>query len=267
MKDIRVVVVEDDPFARNWTAMLLVRDWRTHLAGELSAKMDVLPFLKKLTGKVDLILLDVDHFGERPGSGIDIRKLAAELKPGVRILLTGIHSEDYILEQTLNEHVCGYILKSEIGNSLVWAVSLAMEGHWVSTPGVENLASDMSFRLPGNRVCINGHTQNYDFTPHELDVARLAFLFSLERRDLADEMMITEDWSYGLVSAIYKKLGLEELLKGETAPSEALGNNPLALAHLQRIIDDLKASSSRKAKDMETLAFHVLTMPEMEIYP
>lgn len=267
MKDIRVVVVEDDPFARNWTAMLLVRDWRTHLAGELNAKTDVLPFLKTLTGKIDLILLDVDHFGERPGSGMDIRKLATELNPGVRILLTGIHPQEHILEQIQNEHVSGYILKGEINNSLVWAVSLAMEGHWVSTPGVENLASDLSLRLPGNRVCINGHTPNYDFTPHELSVARLAFLFSLERRDLADEMKITEDWSYGLVSAIYKKLGLDELLNGETSPNDVLGNHPLALSHLQRIIDDLKASSSRKARDMETLAFHVLTMPEMEIYP
>jgi DNA-binding NarL/FixJ family response regulator len=193
MKDIRVVVVEDDPFARNWTAMLLVRDWRTHLAGELNAKTDVLPFLKKLTGKVDMILLDVDHFGERPGSGMDIRKLAAELMPGVRILLTGIHPQEHILQQTQNEHVCGYILKGEINNSLVWAVSLATEGRWVSTPGVEDLAAETGFRLPSNRVSINGHTPVYDFTPHELDVARLAFLFSLERRDLADEMKITEE--------------------------------------------------------------------------
>jgi DNA-binding NarL/FixJ family response regulator len=267
MKDIRVVVVEDDPFARNWTAMLLVRDWRTHLAGELNAKTDVLPFLKKLTGKVDMILLDVDHFGERPGSGMDIRKLAAELMPGVRILLTGIHPQEHILQQTQNEHVCGYILKGEINNSLVWAVSLATEGRWVSTPRVEDLAAETGFRLPSNRVSINGHTPVYDFTPHELDVARLAFLFSLERRDLADEMKITEDWSYGLVSAIYKKLGLDELLKGETIPNDVLGNNALALAHLQRIIDEMKSTTSRKARDMETLAFHVLTMPEMQLYP
>lgn len=267
MKDIRVVVVEDDPFARNWTAMLLVRDWRTHLAGELNAKTDVLPYLKQLAEKVDLILLDVDHFGERPGSGMDIRKLAEGLKPGVRILLTGIHPQEHILQQTQNEHVCGYILKGEISNSMVWAVSMAMEGRWISTPGVEDLAGELCFRLPPNRVCINGHTPIYDFTPREVAAARLAFLFSMERRDLADEMSITENWTYGLVSGIYKKLGLEELLNGEIEARERLGDNPLALSHLQQIMDELNATASGKARDMETLAFHVMTMPEMEFFP
>ena len=34
VNDIRVVIVEDDPFARNWMALLAARDLRTRVIGE-----------------------------------------------------------------------------------------------------------------------------------------------------------------------------------------------------------------------------------------
>lgn len=266
MKDIRVVIIEDDLFARNWAAMLLARDWRTTLAGEVNAKTELLPFVKTLPGKVDLFLLDVDHIGERPGASKDLQTLADSLQRGSRVLLTGIRPLEGIIQQTRHERICGYILKDEINYSLTWAVSMAMEGHWITTPGVEETAAGMNFRLPPNRLEIDGRALPHNFTDHEEDIARLALLFSMERRDLADEKKITEDWSYGLVSGIYKKLGLVELLNGEITPEEVLGNNPLALEHVKRIIDQLKAGK-HKARDMETLAFHILTMPEMHLCP
>jgi hypothetical protein len=98
--------------------------------------------------------------------------------------------------------------------------------------------------------------------PHEAEVARLALIFSMERREIADEINITTDWSYGLVSAIYKKLGAEEILSGEVKPEEYLGDHPLILKYFQQIISQV--GTSHKHRDMKTLAFHILTVPEVQ---
>jgi hypothetical protein len=110
-------------------------------------------------------------------------------------------------------------------------------------------------------LALDGRKSIHDLTEHEADVARLALIFSMERRELSDEIKISEDWSYGLVSSIYRKLGLEEILSGEVDPAEYLGK---AFVENPRFQETLRqAVKSRKKNDLETLAFHVLCMPEI----
>jgi hypothetical protein len=94
-------------------------------------------------------------------------------------------------------------------------------------------------------------------------VARLAFLYSMERRDLADELGLSEEWAYGLVSGLYEKLGLKDLLSDDQVdPSGYLGTHPLILSHFKKIRADFQGSG--KSRDMETLAFHLLTLPDIQ---
>jgi len=46
-------------------------------------------------------------------------------------------------------------------------------------------------------VVLDGRQPVAGLTGRELEAARMAFLFSLERHDLADELNISKDWSYG----------------------------------------------------------------------
>jgi hypothetical protein len=108
---------------------------------------------------------------------------------------------------------------------------------------------------------LEGRYAVQNLTPHQAHVARLAFLFSMERRDLADELGVTEDWGYGLVSAVYEKIGLKDILSGDVDLSGYLGHHELLTSHFEQIKETSKGSG--KARDMETLAFHLLTMPEM----
>jgi hypothetical protein len=96
---------------------------------------------------------------------------------------------------------------------------------------------------------------------HQAEVSRLAFLFSMERHELADELGIVEDWGYGLVSQIYEQLGIKDILNDDEATQSYFGTQPLLLSHIQKI--RTKGKSTIKAHDMETLAFHLITMPEM----
>jgi hypothetical protein len=171
--------------------------------------------------------------------------------------IAALHSAE--IRQTDFPGFCGFILKNEIRYALGWAIALADEQQWIITPGLETYVRGLA-RLPHTLV-LDGRKTVHDLTEHEAEVARLALIFSMERRELSDEIKITADWSYGLVSAIYRKLGMEEILSGEVDPQEYLGRQ---FAENPRFKEMLKQSvKMRKKNDLETLAFHILCMPEI----
>lgn len=96
---------------------------------------------------------------------------------------------------------------------------------------------------------------------HQDMVAQLSFLFSLERGEIADEMGISLKWTYGLISEIYERLGLKELLSGELTYAELFSHYPQLLEDIQEQVRT--AQSGNSVRNKETLAFHILTMPDI----
>jgi len=259
-KDILVTLLEDDIFSRNWMALLMVRDWRTRMVGEFGSRVELCQFLEKGFQPFDILILDVDLFGE----DFTIAEICDELtqrKNSSRILLTGIKPEERIVRQLNNERVCGYVLKHEVGYSLSWIITFAFDGSWVFTPGTMDLAVKMNASLPSNKLLVDGRKQLPGFTDHEAEVARFAFIFSLGRRDLADELKISEQWSYGLVSELYEKMGLSDILSGDVDLFSYIGESEIIRSHFTEIMEQL--GTSKKARDLETLAYHLITMPEI----
>ena len=123
------------------------------------------------------------------------------------------------------------------------------------------MANATNFLLPRNVLVLDGRKTIPGFTDHEAQVARMAFIFSIGRRDLADELKISEQWSYGLVSELYRKMGLTDIIAGETDLFSYIGESEIIKRKFHEIMGQL--GDSKKAKDMETLAFHLLTMPEI----
>ena len=259
-KDIQVSILEDDVFSRNWMALMLVRDWRTRLIGDFGNQSDVCEFLQDPQNHFDVLVLDVDLFGENY-SVDDICQSLSDTHKSVKILLTGVQPDPHILRQIQDERVRGYVLKDEVGYSLSWLISFLARGHWVLTPGTYKLAYEQNFPISEKKLILSGRKSLPGFTDHEAEVARFAFIFSLGRRDLADELKISEQWSYGLVSEIYKKMGLGEILSGEEDLFSYIPESPIIRTHFEEILEQL--GTSTKARDMETLAYHLLTMPEI----
>jgi DNA-binding NarL/FixJ family response regulator len=259
--DFQVVILEDDPFARNWMALLAARDWRTRVAGEIDQPLKLIPLLRKATPHIDLVLMDT----EIP-SGEDwipqILGVISGMKHPPAILCTGVKANPDFLSHLHHPAFVGYILKNEINYSLAWAIDIAMSGKWVITEGVRSLASSMRYPLPSPCVMVDGRkTLQSTLSPHQADVSRLAFLFSMERRELADELGIVEDWGYGLVSQIYEQLGVKDILNDDEILRSYFDEQPLILSHVKKIRES--THSTVKAHDLETLAFHMITMPEM----
>jgi DNA-binding NarL/FixJ family response regulator len=263
--EFQIAIVEDDPFARNWMALLAARDWRTRLSGEFDEPLKIIPLLHQKASYVDLILMDTDI----PGGENWIPQILGAIS-GIQhppaILCTGIRANPDVLGRMSHPCFVGYILKKEINFSLAWAIDIALSGKWVITEGVRSLSSAIRFPLPHPCVVLDGRkTLQSTLSKHQADVSRLAFLFSMERRELADELGIVEDWSYGLVSQIYEQLGVKDILNDDEAMDAYFGNQPLILAHIQKI--RAAGKNSVKAHDLETLAFHIITMPEMVDLP
>jgi hypothetical protein len=104
------------------------------------------------------------------------------------------------------------------------------------------------------------------FTPREHELTRLGLLFNLEQRDIADELVIGPDFVAELTGQVYDKLGLHELLRGEKSP-EACFSDPTLLARCQELLEKSPPSPDHRGHKtpwMSTLAFHLLTQPEME---
>lgn len=69
------------------------------------------------------------------------------------------------------------------------------------------------------------------------------------------------------MSSVYDKIGLNEILNGEIEP-EVFFQDKVVLKHFRRILNRVaEKKSRRKTADMATLAFHLLTVPEIDENP
>jgi DNA-binding NarL/FixJ family response regulator len=264
MKDIRVLIVEDDPYARDLMSLLLTRDWRTRVIGEVPGKKELMAFLSQENPKIDVVVLDTEIPGE-PNLPFELAAMTQDLPTSPAVIYTATQARPEPLEQIINSNCGGYVLKNELLYALASAVSLVFAGHCVITPGVGTVISYAL--LPGGTRLLDGRKPLTNFTPRESELIRLALIFNLAIRDMADELVLSPGWISELVSTIYKKLGLREMLTGEV-PLEDFFDDEHVLEHCRAITKRGEAVGSaeklRKAPWMSTLAFHLLTMPDVK---
>lgn len=262
-KDIRVLIIEDDPYALDLMSLLLTRDWRTRVIAEVASKQAFAQYIDGEEPKLDVAILDTEMPGA-PDLPSELAAMTRQLPTSPAILYTCTRPCSAPLERMLSGRCGGYVLKQELRYALASAVSSVAAGYCVITPGVQALAGGASFPQ-GTRV-LDGRRQWSIFTPREREVLRLAIIFNLAVRDMADELVLSSGWVSELVSEIYKKLGVRDILSGD-APLEDFFSDETVLAHCRKISRRAESGrkKSRKAPWMSTLAFHLLTMPEIEI--
>jgi len=287
-RDINVIIVEDDIYARYWMELMLRRDWRTRVIGQAqdgATLAGILDDFEKHNQRVDLILIDVD-IPDNPNWLNRVLTILEKKKQKAVILFTGVNPRSQVIKLMERPGVSGFILKAEIVYSLVWAILYAVNHHFVITPGVtKSFASENS--LPNGTVILDGRYLTANLQEKISDRARMAFIFSMERNELADELGVDEDYAYGITSDLFEKIGLNDVLRGEIEPKEYFDNNPIVLAHIMQAIHDMKKDTIEekkgykgdivpqnngipqlerlpKIKEKETLAFHLLTLPMIE---
>jgi len=266
-KDIRVLIIEDDPYARDLMALLLARDWRTRVVGEVANQADVRRFFAQPEQGVEIIIIDTEMPWDQ-GWLPEILDSVVSSSPTSRVLFTGTRGDQDILERALrNGWSCGYVLKHEILYALATAVVVAARGRWVITPAIQRIAAVRRIALPQETTILDGTRNVTHLSRRESEVARLGILFNLAQRDLADELVLSVEWISKITRAAYEKLGLRAILSGEASLDAYLEDENI----IERYRTAIRKTgtrpdlSLRKAPWLATLAFHLLTAPETSL--
>jgi DNA-binding NarL/FixJ family response regulator len=264
-KDINVLVVEEDPYSRDMITMLLTRDWRTRVVGELRSYNLISDFLTQPMQPLDVILIGMETLGDQAWPFRVIEDLLMLSDPPV-VLFAGTNLEVSVARYLDKMTFGGFLLKREVAYSIASAVALSYQGNLVITPGVSDAALCQTSTKPV--VMVDGSHKVANFSRRESEIIHLGILFNMSQRDLADELLIGTDWISETMSNVYEKLGLREILTGEV-PLNLYFEDEVVITHFERILDRAKKSSKtgkfRKAPWMSTLAFHLLTVPEINI--
>jgi DNA-binding NarL/FixJ family response regulator len=262
-KDIHVLLIEDDLYARDLMSLLLTRDWRTRVVGEVGTEDDVHTILQKPAQHIDAIILDTE-VPDDPEWPFRIAALTEQMEHTPTLICTATKANPAVLRRLLNLNCRAYLLKREVRYSLACAITEATKNEkWVITPNVYRMALRQRIRLPLGYTVLDGTRPVTELTPREAEVARLAILFNVAHRDLSDELLIRADQVSKYVSNTYTKLGLDDILNGEIQP-EVFFQDKVVLAHFRKILSRVEGRSHRKTSDMATLAFHLLTVPRID---
>jgi len=183
-KDILVAIVSDDIYARNWMSLLLVRDWRTRVIAEITCHADFEKLREPGHPSPDLFLVDLDSYRDNPTMVSSLNEQAGKQ---TKILCVGTQVIDSVFFRLNPRIFAGYLIKSEISSSLAWAITFAYENKVVFTPGVLDALKNNPYELPANKLIISGRSFP-GLTDRQEEIARLAIIFSIGRRDLADEL-------------------------------------------------------------------------------
>jgi DNA-binding NarL/FixJ family response regulator len=266
-KNNRVVIVEDDVFARDQLLNTLSRDWRTRVVGEFDSfsKRDFADFLNDPSNKIDTIILDTE-VPWNPNWPIEAFEIIEALDDSPKIIfLCTVPIPRYWNEILLHfDFYGGYLVKQEILFCLPSAVNLAADGSIVLTESILRLPVPED--LQKKMLVLDGGKMVREFTPRELDVLRLGIILGHSQRDIENELVISRDWISELLGDVYQKLQIPDLISGEVK-AEDLIMDQAVLAQVAEILSgfdgDRSEKNLRRIPWLSTLAFHLFTIPEI----
>jgi DNA-binding NarL/FixJ family response regulator len=126
-----ILVVDDYAPVRRMVKDIIKANPDLQVVGELSDGRELLKFLKK--GQAHLILLDISmpNLG-----GFEATQKIKKSHPEVKVLILTIHKYIEYAERALSLGAEGYLLKEDVGDELLPAISSLRQGRTFISPGL-----------------------------------------------------------------------------------------------------------------------------------
>lgn len=138
----QILLVEDHPLVRTGFELLISQQRDMEICGEAegaSAAIQVAREREPDLAIIDLLLKD--------GSGLEVCKHLASMRPGLRMLIVSARDEELYAERSLHAGAHGFVSKEEAPDRLVEAIRAVRSGRvWVSERMTERLVGRVQQR-------------------------------------------------------------------------------------------------------------------------
>jgi DNA-binding NarL/FixJ family response regulator len=131
---IRVVLVDDHALVRQGFRRILEDDPDLTVVGEASNGMDAIALVKKTDP--DVVVMDM---AMPEMSGLHATMELIKQRPGTKILILSMYSDEQYVRNALDAGVKGYILKNAIENDLTRAVKAVAGGEQYLAPELSSV--------------------------------------------------------------------------------------------------------------------------------
>lgn len=254
-RSLRIAILDRDPYSRSWNASLLMRDWRTRVNAELETYAQLEAALAQSIMPVDFVIADLDN-GTENYTLPAVLSLIQQLHHKTQVIAISQKPDREALRLFGSAFFTGYLIKSEAKVSLAWAAWECANGYTVVTPGLEKSAGLLGLSLPNNCVVLEEKETTGFLSDAEQLKVRLAFVMSMERDTMADELQLEVDSVFTLISRLYESVGVNDLLDEDSWIQHLCKEDPVLK---EKIFAYLEKRSAAPGK--ETVAYHIVTKP------
>jgi DNA-binding NarL/FixJ family response regulator len=203
VKKLRILIADDHGLVRRGARAVLRsrRGWR--VVGEATNGRDAVQ--KAIELKPDVAILDISM---PELDGIDVVRQIREAVPDTKVLVLTMHESDQMVRRALDAGAHGYILKSDLTDSLPKAVRAVADGKRFLTPKVSEIVLE-GFLKTRSQHSARG-AEGTRTTPRETEIIRL-LAEGRSNKEIAAELGITVRTVETHRAKIMLKLGLHSL--------------------------------------------------------
>ena len=208
VESVRVLVVDDDYYAREATRVLLSRDKRTRVWGMASTLEEAEKLLAGVAGNFapHVILQDV-RMAEGERAGISAIPRWKGLCPSSKVLIMSMDCEEEVVVDAIRVGADGYVWKNESADGIATAVVQTAAGRFVVTRSVAE-------RLLGSAVDLHGYVTEIlperhpyrELTDSIRETLHLYCVCGLSAAEVADELQVSINTVYSRIKTAYHVL-------------------------------------------------------------
>jgi DNA-binding NarL/FixJ family response regulator len=202
---IRVLVVDDDYYAREATRVLLSRDKRTRVWGVSGSVAETHSLLSESRppSHPDVVLQDV-HMTEGPRAGIEAIPAIKGLSPSARILVMSMDRDEDVIVSAIQAGADGYVWKNESADGIASAVVETAAGRFVVTRSVAERILGSAVDLHGYATEILPESHPYlDLTNAMRETLHLYCVCGMSAGDVANELQISVNTVHSRIKTAY----------------------------------------------------------------
>jgi DNA-binding NarL/FixJ family response regulator len=204
MSDIRLLIVDDDPFIRESLKMILELDPEITVEGVCTNGEEALQFVQK-HGGINVVLMDI----RMPVcDGVEGTRRIKAYNPGIAvIILTTFDDDEYIIE-ALRNGAGGYLLKNVAPDRIIDGIKTVARGNVLIHP---DIAKKLTVFLKPSNKAPNAKKSlvEYGLTVSEQQIVE-KIADGLSNKEIARQLHLSEGTVKNYITDILSKLELRD---------------------------------------------------------